>query len=319
MTHEKPVVPAGAMAKWQRVVDILAAIFDLPAGLVMKAEPPKHVVFVTSGSQGNPYQVGMAFTLHSGLYCDAVMDNRAELLVRDARCEPEWRSNPDLKHGMSFYFGFPLTWPDGSIFGTICVLDSKDNPNADRYRSLLSEFMHVIDSDLALLVAQSAQEHLGRELRRNNEELERRVQDRTRDLEEANTALRVLLDQVETSKRELEDRIARSIEDLVLPHIEKLKKRLRAEDLLLHVRLLESNVLSVTSSFSHRLSVKFACLTPTEIEIAQMIMRGNSTKQIASCMARATSTVDFHRNNIRKKLRIESRNLNLRSYLSSLH
>jgi len=317
--HGKPAIPTGTIAKWQRVVDILADIFEVPAGLVMKAEPPKHVVLVTSGSPGNPYEAGMAFTLHTGLYCDAVMDKRAELLVRDAHCEPAWRSNPDLKHGMSFYFGLPLTWPDGSIFGTICVLDGKNNPNADRYRNLLAEFKHVIDSDLALLVVLSERERLDRELQRSNEELERRVQERTRDLAEANTALRVLLDRVEASKRELEDRIARNIQDLVLPHIENLKRRLRAEDLLLHVGLLETNVLNVTSASSHRLAMKFACLTPTEIEIAQLIMRGSSTKQIANSLARATSTIDFHRNNIRKKLGVESRNLNLRSYLSSLH
>lgn len=317
--HGKPAIPSGTIAKWQRVVDILADIFEVPAGLVMKAEPPKHVVLVTSGSPGNPYEAGMAFALHTGLYCDAVMDKRAELLVRDAHCEPEWRSNPDLKHGMSFYFGLPLIWPDGSIFGTICVLDGKNNRNADRYRNLLAEFKHVIDSDLALLVVLSEQERLDRELQRSNEELERRVQERTRDLAEANTALRVLLDRVEASKRELEDRIARNIQDLVLPHVETLKRRLRAEDLLLHVGLLESNIVNATSPSAHRMALKFACLTPTEIEIAQLIMRGSSTKQIANSMARATSTIDFHRNNIRKKLGIESRNLNLRSYLSSLH
>jgi DNA-binding CsgD family transcriptional regulator len=247
------------------------------------------------------------------------MDRRAELLVRDARCEPQWRSNPDLKHGMTFYFGFPLAWPDGGIFGTICVLDSKDNPNAGRYRNVLAEFKHVIDSDLAMLVVLSERERLEGELQRSNEELERRVRDRTRELQEANTALRVLLDRVEAAKRELEDRIAGNIKELVLPHIETLKRRLRAEDLLLHVGLLESNIVNATSPSSHRMALKLSCLTPTEIEIAQLIMRGSSTKQIANCMARATSTIDFHRNNIRKKLGIESRNLNLRSYLSSLH
>ena len=118
----KPVIPDEMLAKWQRVVDILARIVEVPAGLIMKRVPPRHHVFITSASEGNPYTTDVSFELNTGLYCDKVMDERSLLVVPDAEADPAWSRNPDLKHGMVFYMGFPLVWPDGSLFGTICVL-----------------------------------------------------------------------------------------------------------------------------------------------------------------------------------------------------
>jgi hypothetical protein len=145
------VIPEQMIARWQRIVNILAELLDVPAGLVMEANPPRHRVLVSSETPENPYEVGDDFTLHSGLYCDAVMDKDAPLLVRDAAMSQQWRNNPDMKHGMSCYHGFPLSWPDGRIFGTICVLDRCDNPNAARSADLLAELKASIDTDLMLL------------------------------------------------------------------------------------------------------------------------------------------------------------------------
>lgn len=316
---EKPDIPTDIVAKWQRIVDLLAAVMVVPAGLVMRAEPPNHMVFVSSKSAENPYDTDMAFTLHTGLYCDAVMDSRCELLVRNAAVEPEWRNNPDMKHAMTFYIGYPLAWPDGQIFGTICVLDTRENPNAINYRALLSEFSHVIDGDLALLIEMSERTRLAIALQESRDELEIRVESRTRELAEVNTTLRVLLNRVEQSRAEQEEQIVRNINELVTPLIGKLKNHARTPELQTSLALLEASLQKIASSLSNRLSARFAGLTPTEIEIAMLVMQGLNTKQIAKSIARATSTVDFHRNNIRKKLGLEGRTANLRSFLSSLH
>jgi DNA-binding CsgD family transcriptional regulator len=261
------------------------------------------------------------------------MDNRGRLLVRDAMREPEWQANPDLVHGMTFYLGYPLTWPDGTIFGTICVLDGRDNGEAIRYGQLLGEFSHVIDGDLALLVEMAERKRLLSELELAHEELKarvatrtfeltaanRRLKERERELEEVNVALRVLLNQVEKSKAEVEEQIVRNMNDLVLPHLDKLKRKARDDETATYATLIEQNIRAITTPLASRLTAKFISLTPTEIEIAQLVMQGKSTKEIALALARAPSTVDFHRNNIRKKLGIDSRSLNLREYLSHLH
>jgi hypothetical protein len=50
------------------------------------------------------------------------MKTRQFLLVPDALADQEWNANPDMKLGMISYMGVPVAWPNGEIFGTICVL-----------------------------------------------------------------------------------------------------------------------------------------------------------------------------------------------------
>lgn len=80
--REKPGIPRGMLTRWQRVVDILARLLGVPAGLIMKRVPPEHGVFVASRGPHNPYVAGDTFTLDTGLYCDTVMRERRLLLVR---------------------------------------------------------------------------------------------------------------------------------------------------------------------------------------------------------------------------------------------
>src|ERR1700730_16115832 len=139
------------VGKWQQIVDLLADIMHVPSALVMKVEPPNIMVFVSSESKGNPYEQDEVSSLNTGLYCESVMKTRQPLLVPDALLEEEWESNPDIKLGMISYLGFPIAWPDGRIFGTICVLDNKRNEYSEPYRKLLLQFREVLQTDLRWL------------------------------------------------------------------------------------------------------------------------------------------------------------------------
>src|SRR5215475_5953798 len=141
-------VPSGIVSKWQEIVDLLAEIIHVPAALVMKVEPPEMKVFVASESHGNPYEQGEVASLNAGLYCETVMKTRQPLLVPDALADEEWKSNPDIRLGMISYLGFPISWPDGEIFGTICALDNKKNDHGELHRKLLSQFRDVLQKDL---------------------------------------------------------------------------------------------------------------------------------------------------------------------------
>ncbi|WP_120499956.1 LuxR C-terminal-related transcriptional regulator [Roseovarius sp. EL26] len=319
MTGHKPEISPETIEKWQRIVDLIARVADVPASLVMRTHEPYHSVFVTSQSMDNPYQPGCKFTLNEKLYCYGVLQRDGELLVEDAACEPEWADNDDLEHGMSFYIGYPLKWPDGTVFGTICVLDTRRNRRALLFRKGLQEFARVIEADLELLVEIKHRTELEAELQATLDQLELRVINRTADLEEANTALRVLLNSVETSRAEYDANVLRQIKGLVMPHLAKLRSRLEADPAgRVYVELAEQNLKSITSTMSGQLTTIFESLTPTEQEIAQMIMRGQTTKDIARTLSREPSTVEFHRNNIRHKLGLKRSGQNLRSLLLSL-
>jgi PAS domain S-box-containing protein len=144
-------VPSDIVRKWQEIVDLLAAIVHVPSALIMRVEPPHIKVFVSSESEGNPYEPDELAPLNTGLYCETVMKTRQPLLVPDALGDEAWNSNPDIKLGMISYLGVPVSWPDGEVFGTICILDSKKNEYSELYLKLLMQWRDVLQSDLRWL------------------------------------------------------------------------------------------------------------------------------------------------------------------------
>jgi c-di-GMP phosphodiesterase len=143
-------IPEDMLSNWQEIVDILAKIINVPAGLIMRVKQSHIEVLISSNTKGNPYEVGEKAEL-SGLYCTTVMKSRSSLLVKDALNDSEWNQNPDIKLGMISYLGFPIEWPNGDIFGTICILDSKSNEYNENYKNLLNRFQQVIEGNLELV------------------------------------------------------------------------------------------------------------------------------------------------------------------------
>jgi DNA-binding CsgD family transcriptional regulator len=103
-----------------------------------------------------------------------------------------------------------------------------------------------------------------------------------------------------------------------IPYIEKLKKSSLDSKNMAYLRIVESNLNGILSSFSHRLSTKYMSFTPKELQIAHLIAKGKTTKEIAELLNTSSGTIDFHRNNIRNKLNLKNRRANRRSYLLTL-
>ena len=103
------------------------------------------------------------------------MKTRQLLLVPDALADQEWNANPDIKLGMISYMGVPVAWPNGDIFGTICVLDARPNEYSELYRKLLFQCREVLQADLKSLQASAELElkvlERTAELRRSGEQL----------------------------------------------------------------------------------------------------------------------------------------------------
>lgn len=155
-------------------------------------------------------------------------------------------------------------------------------------------------------------------LQKAHEELELRVRDRTLQLEESNTALKVLLKQREQDQREFEENILSNIKHLILPYIEKLKKNRSMSEELVYLNTLESNLIEIVSPFSSKLSFKYLDFTPREILVANLIKDGRQDKDIMGILNISLETVKSHRQNIRKKLGIYGKRTNLRTKLLSL-
>jgi PAS domain S-box-containing protein len=135
-------------------------------------------------------------------------------------------------------------------------------------------------------------------------------------LQEANTALKVLLKHREDDKKELEDRLIANVRNLVLPYIQKLKTSRLEPFQQMNVDFIDSNLNEIVSPFLNNLRV--FNFTPRQIEVIALIKEGRTTKEIAQFLAVGKDTIDMQRLLIRKKLGINNKKTNLQSYLQSL-
>ena len=137
-------------------------------------------------------------------------------------------------------------------------------------------------------------------------------------LEETNIALRVLLRQRGEDKKRIEETIFINVDRLVLPYVEQLQQGHLSEKQQMLTEVIDTNLRDIVSPFLRSLSVVNIMLTPQEIEVANMVRSGRSSKEIAEVLGISVSGVDFHRKKLRQKLGLTNSAKNLRSYLLSL-
>ena len=159
-SSDKPKLTDKFLSKWQKIVDLLSLIIDIPAALIMRINKDTMEVLLKSKNDSNPYPVGGKELLGSGLYCETVIGSDQKLSVDNALKYKEWEDNPDVELNMISYFGFPIKWFDNETFGTICVLDNKTNELNKIQQDLLEQFKNVIEDDLELLIFKKEIEHL---------------------------------------------------------------------------------------------------------------------------------------------------------------
>ncbi len=139
------------IGKWQSLIDTAARLANVPSGLIMQLQENTIQVFLKSDTDGNPYKEGEEAKLIYGLYCETVIGTQEKLLVPDARNSDVWKANnPDVDINMISYLGFPINWPDGEVFGTVCLLDKKENHYNKDFEDLLFQVKQHIESDLNL-------------------------------------------------------------------------------------------------------------------------------------------------------------------------
>ena len=155
--------------------------------------------------------------------------------------------------------------------------------------------------------------------------LEEMVTDRTLELEqhilmleEANIALRVLMEHRVKDKKEIEKNVYNNVVKLVFPYLDKLKGEISGPKGNTYLGILESNLKKITDLFSPGLSKQISKLTPAELQIANLIKHSKTSKEIADLLNLSIRTINFHRENIRDKLDLKNQKVNLRSHLMDL-
>ena len=201
-------------------------------------------------------------------------------------------------------------------------------------KKILAIFRDITERKKAEKELQDYRNHLERMVNKRTEELARINQDllaeiakkeeiqaelarRKEDLEKKNIALKEVLSQIEKDKEQLKSDIIANVEHLMIPILRKVKSkatRIEAK----YIEMLRHSLEQMVSSFGRKISDKAVKLSPREIEISNMIRSGMSSKEISELLHLALKTVELQRVNIRKKLGIAHRDINLTTYLQSI-
>jgi PAS domain S-box-containing protein len=212
---------------------------------------------------------------------------------------------------------------DGKPAGNIVTLrDISAQKRAEgelrKYHDHLEELVSERTAELAKTNKQLEQEIEERKraeeaLRRQEKELKAQ----SHHLAEVNTALKVLLTQRDNDKKELGENVLSNVKELISPYLERLKRsRLETHQKTL-VNILGSNLDNIISPFISKLSSKYFNFTPMEIRVANLVKEGKTNKEIAELLCLSKNTILFHRYNIRSKLGLKNKKINMRSHLLS--
>lgn len=163
MEKKETAIPQKIVDIWQGIVDSASIILGVPSVMVNRLEPPDLEVFRSNIGKENPFPSGTRMPM-MGVYCASAAKQRKMLVVEDARLDPEWSESPTAKAGIFAYLGFPIMWPDGDVFGTLCAVDVKENKWGDQYERLMRTFKDAIEAHLALTLTMEALERKNLEL-----------------------------------------------------------------------------------------------------------------------------------------------------------
>ena len=244
---------------------------------------------------------------------------------------------PDEFIGQSVFDIFPQEMAEYFLAGVRSIIDSGEG-NVDVSETMLKGKRHwyktigqplrnqtgKIYAAMFIGIDETERIEAQQKLTAYTNNLEKMVKDRTRELElqtlkleQSNIALKVLLKKQEKDNFDLQEQILSNVKKLVIPYIHVLQERLgKGEQIILD--LLNANLTDITSGFACALSSEKYGLTPSEMLVADLIRRGNKTNDIAKLNSLSYKTVEVHRNNIRKKLGLTGKKINLQTFLRTM-
>ena len=144
------------------------------------------------------------------------------------------------------------------------------------------------------------------------------TEEKARSLEELNTALKVLLKRREDDRKDLEDKVMLSVQQLVMPALNELRSAPMDSKNKTYIGIIESGLKEITTPFLMKLSSDYRKLTAREIQVLNMIREGKNTKEMANLLNISSAAINRHRNHLRKKFGLLNSKTNLQTFLSSL-
>ncbi|MCP4115580.1 MAG: AAA family ATPase [Desulfobacteraceae bacterium] len=179
------------------------------------------------------------------------------------------------------------------------------------------ELLKIICSQAAISLENSLLYKRTEEVTKNLLERETQLEEKTKSLEELNTALKVLVEKVNTEREQVEKHLYFNVNDLVMPFVEKLEQSGLTERQQVLVTTIRENLDRIAAPFLMEKSVVELKLTPMEMQVANMIKHGKTGRQMAETLNLSFNTIETHKKNLRKKLGLTGKKISLKKFLIS--
>ena len=150
---QKLRIPDIAVVKWRNIADLLAQVAGVPSATINVVEDDFIRVIGTSRGDAGPVHQDdkIKLTPNMRLYCAAVIQTREKLVIPNALLSDFWKDSDGAKAGFISYAGVPVFHPDGDIFGSICLFDTKANNFDGPIVRLMEEFGEIITGHLSII------------------------------------------------------------------------------------------------------------------------------------------------------------------------
>jgi DNA-binding NarL/FixJ family response regulator/PAS domain-containing protein len=135
-------------------------------------------------------------------------------------------------------------------------------------------------------------------------------------LQEMNVTLRTVMKSVDKEREAFQASVADVVRTTMLPALNTMRKEPSESIRSSYLDILEDQLLKLTQSGEHDHHALLLKLTPTEMKVCQFIQAGAATKEIAEALNLSVVTIQTHRRNIRRKLDLQNRNVNLYTFLN---
>lgn len=253
----------------------------------------------------------------------AVRDNKDRLvMVNDRLCEMLGYAREELLEKKITRF---LDTENKNIFDTRSSNTNLDKRHAFELSWLRfdgSKLMTIVsavsltDSDdpsgrsIAVITDITEQKQTEEKLLKITRELERE----RKSLTEKNVALKHVLEHIQQEKNEFKENLMGEIKYQLVEATEK-SKREENGTALKQIEKLANNVKALLSRETDEFRERLMSLSPRETQICALISESMSSKEISDRLNLSILTVNKHREQIRKKLLIKNKNVNLNTYL----
>jgi diguanylate cyclase (GGDEF)-like protein len=135
--------------KWQQLVNMMAELFDAASGVIVQYRQQTFNVVATSDNQDNFLHVNSSWPWDIQSFCRRIIESNDKLYVNNALSDDEWACVPPVSDGpVRSYLGYPLYWPNGSLFGSFCVIDTKATDYSEPLRKMLGQLKLIVEGEL---------------------------------------------------------------------------------------------------------------------------------------------------------------------------